>query len=298
MLLGELPDIIEDEAVHEAPLAWMTASRTTGSRRLSASTLNFAGRGFAASICAACILAGSITGCSTTPQNDVASIFRSDVDEVILEVDYQEGAAPFVGDFRNGTQVWGLTEDNANALFGASSAMLDIPTTLDDMEEIEVASEQAFGSADIVEIAEANRSPLNSDARRGIYVVFLDGFFERNGTPQRQVLGVSINGRGIIAMFKPVIESAAPAPLRAFVEQSVLIHEFGHAVGLVNSGLPLTSDHHDAENGAHCTNRQCVMYHQNEGISDIIEFAVRVRETGSNVLFGEECVDDALAASD
>ena len=102
----------------------------------------------------------------------------------------------------------------------------------------------------------------------------------------------------IIAMFKPVIESTSVGPLgvvERYVEQATLVHEFGHAVGLVNNGLPLTSEHHDAEHGAHCNNEDCVMYYQVEGASAMVDFVLNRVTSGDVVLFADDCLADAAA---
>ncbi len=71
----------------------------------------------------------------------------------------------------------------------------------------------------------------------------------------------------VIAMFKDVIASTNsltnPNTSR-YVEQSTIVHEVAHAIGLVNNGISLTSAHQDSPHGAHCTNDRCVMYYTNE----------------------------------
>jgi hypothetical protein len=50
------------------------------------------------------------------------------------------------------------------------------------------------------------------------------------------------------------------APGTAVLETTVLNHEFGHLLGLVNAGTPLLSDHQDVAHGRHCTDEDCLMY--------------------------------------
>jgi hypothetical protein len=42
---------------------------------------------------------------------------------------------------------------------------------------------------------------------------------------------------------------------------TVLQHEKGHLLGLVNQGSPMQASHLDAANGAHCDNNNCLMYY-------------------------------------
>jgi hypothetical protein len=102
-------------------------------------------------------------------------------------------------------------------------------------------------------------------------------------------------------MFKPVIESTDVPLLPAisrFVEQTTLVHELGHAVGLVNRGVPLASQHHDAEHGAHCTDDRCVMYYANEGASDLSQFVSEYVTSGDTIVFGADCLADTDALID
>jgi hypothetical protein len=125
-------------------------------------------------------------------------------------------------------------------------------------------------------------------------VLFLDGYLSQEGQRQPAVLGVSIGNTGVIAMFKPVISGAATA---RFVEQTTLIHEFGHAAGLVDNGLAMTRPHRNPDHGAHCDDSECVMHYLNEGAKDLVGFVRRVIKTDSTVVFDAACLDDARAAA-
>ena len=112
------------------------------------------------------------------------------------------------------------------------------------------------------------------------------------------MLGVSIGDTGVIAMFKDVIRStsliAFPNVVR-FVEQSTLIHELAHSIGLVDNGVPLTTAHKDAEQGAHCNDDRCVMFFLNEGAADAAEFARQAVVSGDTILFDDQCLADVDA---
>jgi len=42
---------------------------------------------------------------------------------------------------------------------------------------------------------------------------------------------------------------------------TLLEHEFGHLMGLVDQGSPMQQPHKDVDNGAHCNNSKCLMYY-------------------------------------
>ncbi|MCA9645656.1 MAG: hypothetical protein KC492_33425, partial [Myxococcales bacterium] len=158
----------------------------------------------------------------------------------------------------------------------------------------DLSADADFTVEEILGVSAAHRQDRSSASRRTFHVIFFDGYFADSEGRQENVLGVSIGDTGVIAMFKPVIDTTSSA---RFVEQTTLIHEFGHAAGLVNNGVALTSAHHDAPNGAHCTNDRCVMYYLNEGTAGLVSFIQRYLATGDAVVFGQECLDDIKGAA-
>lgn len=237
-----------------------------------------------------------LSACTSTDidlaTDDPAEVFDSQTTRIVVEVDYQQGAEPYVGG-ANDTPAWDFFEENARALLGSSTAAVEVPKTLEAMQRMADVNDGVFTVGRIIELSNAHLDTVEGEGTVVYHVLFLNGFFADSDGEQRGVLGVSISGTRVIAMFKPVIASSSFLPIvRNFVEQSTLVHEYGHAVGLVNAGVPLTSDHHDAENGAHCSNRDCVMYYLNESISDLVTFIDQWRSTGNAVLFGAECLQD------
>lgn len=241
----------------------------------------------------ACGAADETSGAQPKP----ADVFGPETSQVIVEVDYAAEAEPYVGSAGRLSDIWQLTYDNLTTAFGPSKTVT-VPRMLQDMERLDDVRGEAFDADAILAIAERHRSARRAGTV-GYYVVFLPGRFARDGVPSDDTLGVSIAGTGVIAMFKEVI-AATSTPSRVnvarFTEQIVLVHELGHALGLVNNGLPLTSAHHDVEHGAHCTNRSCIMYYANEGVRDVLEFARTFLESGSTTLFASECLEDLRAA--
>jgi hypothetical protein len=80
-----------------------------------------------------------------------------------------------------------------------------------------------------------------------------------------------------------------------FVEQSTMIHELAHAIGLVDNGVPLAAAHRDPDHGAHCDDDRCVMYYLNEGASDAAAFVQQRVLTGNTILFDDSCLADVDA---
>lgn len=229
----------------------------------------------------------------------LGGLYTSAVSEIRIEIDYETGAEPYTGTTLTSGDPWDLFEANLGALFSEAPRTLTFPRETSGMEDIGAVTGEDHDIAAILAIAGDHRDLTDGGGVRTFYFVFLEGYYSEGGARLDQVLGVSIGDTGVIAMFKPVIRSTGglTSDTPRFVEQTTLIHEFGHAAGLVNNGVPLTSAHQDAEHGAHCSNTDCVMYWLNEGAGDIAGFVTRRITSGVEVLFGEECLADARAAA-
>ena len=80
------------------------------------------------------------------------------------------------------------------------------------------------------------------------------------------------------------------------LEQSTLVHELGHAFGLVNDGVALTSAHEDAAHAHHCTNEKCVMNWSAERVGSAVAVAKAFLTSGTTVVYDASCLADLDAA--
>ncbi len=88
------------------------------------------------------------------------------------------------------------------------------------------------------------------------HVLYLDGSYSKGS-----VLGVTYGNKEVVAMFDETISNSANLFFSAStIERAVLVHEFGHVLGLVNTGTPMAQNHEDPENSGHSNNRDSVMY--------------------------------------
>ena len=104
-------------------------------------------------------------------------------------------------------------------------------------------------------------------------IIFLDGASDRD-TDESVILGTAYRNTSFV-MYEETLHSfsdSAFEPNRKVLESTVILHEFGHLLGLVNVGTPLVEEHQDIENGAHCINENCLMYYQAENASKIGQF--------------------------
>lgn len=244
----------------------------------------------------------ALVGCGSedhgTGQPPPASVFGPSVRRVVVEVDYVPRAEPYTGGAGALGDVWDLTRKNLAALFAADGKEVVVPDLLSDMEPVTVP-DGPYRGVDLAAIAAAHRDAHSSGQTVTFYAVWLDGFYATEQGVDETVLGAALPDYGVIGIFKPVIRRLerpfAPA-VAPFTEQSALVHELGHALGLVNAGLPLGSPHEDTDHPGHCTAPTCVMYWSNEGGTALFRFASDLVQTGSSVLFDDACLGDAKAA--
>lgn len=244
-------------------------------------------------------LAAMLLGCSDARDDEPTEpglphpeeIFGATITTVELEVAYASGAAPVTGNAGKEDDAWNITELNLDALFAGSKA-LRVPHALDEMAELGTLDGGPYEKSELLELADGLRRRTREDTVT-LYVLFVDGFYEEDGERDDSVIGIHFGTSGVIAMFKPALDDNGK--LTAVAEQSTLVHEVGHAVGLVNDGLPLTADHHDADHGSHCTRTECVMYYALEGKKTLMDFA-KTHEKSAESLFGPDCLADAAAA--
>ena len=124
-------------------------------------------------------------------------------------------------------------------------------------------SQNAFGSTDesysldeILEIENSQRERYKSGNTFIIHILYLNGEYQDND----QTLGLAYKGSSFV-LFKEKIEDASFLLISdKDIEKSVIVHEFGHLLGLVNNGYQSPHDHEDPDHPNHSNNEESVMY--------------------------------------
>lgn len=123
---------------------------------------------------------------------------------------------------------------------------------------------------DIKSIENAERKQKPSGTTLTAFVLVLDGDYEGNSGSSK-ILGLAYGGSSM-SLFEKTIQAFSGGvgePTVTTLETTVIEHEFGHVLGLVNNGSSLQSAHQDGANGKHCTNQNCLMYYSVE-TSDVV----------------------------
>lgn len=163
--------------------------------------------------------------------------------------------------------------------------------------EIPVEAARKYSVEDIVKLEQTYRDRHTSGDTVVLYVLYVAGGYSADDGDSR-VLGVAYRGTSV-AIMKGNIQDGTrggllgTAPEERYVERAVLVHELGHALGLVNLGTPMQRPHEDTQNGAagegHSSNTQSVMYYTVD-TSDIL---ANVISGGANIPYRFDADDRA-----
>ncbi|WP_237685906.1 membrane metalloprotease [Flagellimonas profundi] len=129
------------------------------------------------------------------------------------------------------------------------------------LTEISSPGQAVYSITDIRNLEDDIRTAYNQEGILKVFGLFIDGEYSEN-TENGSVLGVAYRNTSFVIFADTIREfSGQPlAPSTAVLETTVLDHEFGHLLGLVNAGTPLQSAHQDEPHGRHCTTEDCLMY--------------------------------------
>ena len=191
-----------------------------------------------------------------------------------IEVQYMTGYAPDAAAL--------------NHLQATLSAYLNKPSGITIVtKEISASSSTILSIDQVRTIEEQNRTVFTTGDQLGVYFLYTNGNYTDNG-----VLGVAYRNTSMVLFGKKIHDNsgAIGQASRTKLEATVLEHEFGHILGLVDIGSPMQTNHKDASHGNHCSNTNCLMYYTAE-TTDILGFLI----TGNIPSFDANCVADLHA---
>lgn len=183
-----------------------------------------------------------------------------DFKNLIIEIDYMEGYEPAEETLNN------LKSFLENRLNKSNITILS-PSS------IEAGGQSSYTANDVRDLESEHRSEFSEENRLATYVIILDGEYS-----QSNVLGIAYYNTSA-ALFGESIKNASEgigSNPRSLIESTVLQHEYGHLLGLVNNGVDMQEDHQDDGNGNHCDDENCLMY-----------FAVETSDFFTSLLGGE-----------
>ena len=152
-------------------------------------------------------------------------------------------------------------------------------------KEIGVSSSATLSADDVHAIEKANRTAFTTENQLAVYILYTNGAYTDNS-----VLGLAYRNTSAAIFGKRVKENSGGIGQvsRTKLEATVLEHEVGHLLGLVDIGSPMQIAH--KANGNHCSNQNCLMYYASE-TTDILGFLL----TGNVPSPDANCVADLKA---
>ena len=145
----------------------------------------------------------------------------------------------------------------------------------------------ALSLNDIATIEKNSRTVYTSGSQLGLYFLITDGAYT-----QSNVLGVAYRNTSLCIFGKTIHDNsgAIGQASRIKLESTVMEHESGHVMGLVDLGTSMQINHKDGAHGNHCDNNNCLMYYASE-TTDILGFLL----TGSIPVLDANCRADLHA---
>jgi hypothetical protein len=225
-------------------------------------------------------------------QSAITSTYLSNQNSTFkLTVFYEEGAVPYTGNLGLSTnETWDITKSSFTTLLSQNNTrVIDIPTDLNQMTKFNSHNKTTWSYEELKNLGQ-NLSPnLKSDNSVNITVIFLNGYFENN----QNTLGIHLTGYPFSFIFKDAItQVGGNDTTQKYIEQTTVVHEMGHTIGLVNSGIPMFKDHEDKNHLHHTTNSNGVMYWAVENSNQILSFLTDIIATNKLNLFEKESMDD------
>lgn len=153
--------------------------------------------------------------------------------------------------------------------------------------EIPAASSTTLSIDQVRAIEEQHRTVYNTDTLIGVYLLYTNGNFTDD-----KVLGAAYKNTSMVVFGKKIHDNSGGLgqASRTKLEATVLEHELGHLLGLVDIGSPMQTNHKDAAHGNHCNNTNCLMYYAAE-TTDILGYLL----TGNIPPFDANCIADMKA---
>lgn len=135
-------------------------------------------------------------------------------------------------------------------------------------KEIAASSGQTLSASDIAELERKNRTVFTTGSQLGVYVLYTNGNYTSANT-----LGIAYKNTSVALFGKKIHDNSGGLgqASRTKTEATVLEHEMGHLLGLVDLGSPMQAGHKDDAHGNHCNNSNCLMYYAAE-TTDILGF--------------------------
>ena len=191
-----------------------------------------------------------------------------------IEVQYMTGFAP--------------DASALNHLQSVLSSVLNKPSGISiTTHEVTASTNTTFSINDASQFEQKNRTAFTTGDQIAVYILYTNGDYTDN-----KVLGAAYWNTSIVMFGKNIHDNSGGINQvsRYKLEATILEHEFGHLLGLVDLGSPMQTNHKDAANGNHCNNSNCLMYYATD-THGMLGFLI----AGNIPSFDANCIADLRA---
>lgn len=199
-----------------------------------------------------------------------ASKYRS----LKIEVQYMSGYAPDAAAL--------------NHLQSTLAGLLNKPVGISIVtKEISASTNTTLTANDVLTIERNNRTAFTTGEQIAVYVLYTNGNYS-----DPNALGIAYRNTSVALFGKKIHDNSGSLgqASRTKLVATVIEHELGHLLGLVDVGSAMQTNHKDASHGNHCSNTNCLMYYASE-TTDILGFLI----TGNIPSFDANCKADMHA---
>ncbi len=182
-------------------------------------------------------------------------------------------------------------EPNSNSLIHLHNLLSSIVNKpggiIIETKEIPASASTQLSTTQVLQIENNNRTAFSIGDQFAIYILFTNGSHTDNN-----VLGAAYKNSSMVVFGKNVKDNSGGLgqPSRVKLESTVMEHEIGHVLGLVDIGSAMQTNHKDANHGNHCNNSNCLMYHSAD-TKEVLGFLI----TGNTPSFDANCLADLRA---
>lgn len=165
---------------------------------------------------------------------------------------------------------------------------------IEEQAEIPAEPGRKYSIQEIVALEEKHRDRRTTGNTAALYILYVAGGYSEDDGDSR-VLGVAYRGTSLAIMKGNIRDGTrnggilGTAPEERYVERAVVVHELGHALGLVDLGTKMQRPHEDSEHQGHSSNPESVMY----WTVDTSDILANVISGGANIPYRFDADDKA-----